>query len=92
MRKEAGLKSLSPREKHPYIWSLAAYGLSSVISPLQLSFAVPRTKEDAVGGAFDPPLDMAGDTADMVGEEGKGSSTLQVKQSCVLLTSLTRSP
>lgn len=28
-----------------------------------------------MGGAFDPPLDMAGGTADMVGEEEKGSNT-----------------
>lgn len=28
-----------------------------------------------MGGAFDPPLDMAGGTADMAGEEEKGSNT-----------------
>lgn len=73
-KKESWIKIVPPPKKHLYILSLAANGLSSVTSPLQLSFAVPWTKEDAVGGAFDTPLDMAGGTADMVGEEEKGSN------------------
>lgn len=70
---------------------MAAYGLSSVVSPLQLSFAVPRTKEDAVGGAFDPPLDMAGDTADRVGGRGKRQQHIASQTEQRFITS-TRSP
>lgn len=74
-KEESWIKIVPRHKKHLYILGLAGYGLSSVTSPLQLSFAVPWTKEDAVGGAFDPPLDMAGGTADMAGEEEKGSNT-----------------